>query len=224
MHRVRFVEDCIMKVKVVFCLLMSLQCFPLFSQNIIYANLKGLMTHVGDTVSVLRVEKRSRNQILLTGGADYRISVGVDESSEQRLKRRCFAVRDSSGNLYLNCRKLRYNKLRFGVWFAPALQLGDQIYFSAMPLGSAVGSVFANDDDVKLGGHIGDAIAASSLVTKRVCYELDTVTGRVDFVDANKMSALLAPYPDLLEAYVNETNLEDKYSFKYLLLLHAKLE
>ena len=49
MHRVRFVEDCIMKVKVVFCLLMSLQCFPLFSQNIIYANLKGLMTHVGDT-------------------------------------------------------------------------------------------------------------------------------------------------------------------------------
>ena len=202
-----------MKVKFVFCLFMSLQCFPLFSQNIIYANLKGLMTYVGDTVSVLRVEKRSRNQILLTGGADYRISVGVDESSDQRLKRRCFAVRDSSGNLYLNCRKLRYNKLRFGAWFAPA-----------MPLGSAVGSVFANDDNVKLGGHIGDAIAASSLVTKRVCYELDTVTGRVDFVDANKMSALLAPYPDLLEAYVNETNLEDKYSFKYLLLLHAKLE
>ncbi|EJW91729.1 hypothetical protein EVA_20164, partial [gut metagenome] len=160
-----------------------------------YANLKGLMNHVGDTVLILRVEKRSRNQILLTGGADYRILVGVDDSSEKRLKKRCFAVRDSSGNLYLNCRKLRYNKLRFGSWFAPAIQLGNNIYFCAVPLGSAVGSVFVDDNDVKLGGHFGDAIAASSLVTKRVCYELDTVTGKIDFVDINKMLALLAPYP-----------------------------
>ena len=38
---------------------------------------------------------------------------------------------------------------------------------------SVIGGNFVEDDDVKLGGNIGDALAASSLVTKRVCYELN---------------------------------------------------
>ena len=53
---------------------------PLIAQNIIYSNLKELLTQHGDTTAVLRVEKRSRNQIVLTGGADYRITAGDDES------------------------------------------------------------------------------------------------------------------------------------------------
>lgn len=84
---------------------MSAIGLPLIAQNIIYSNLKELLAQNGDTIAVLRVEKRSRNQIVLTGGADYRITAGDDESMCRRLKKRCFAVRSEEGDLYLNCRK-----------------------------------------------------------------------------------------------------------------------
>ena len=94
-----------MKKGCILCLLISVISLPLIAQNIIYSNLKELLAQHGDTIAVLRVEKRSRNQIVFTGGADYRITAGDDESMCRRLKKRCFAVRDEKGDLYLNCRK-----------------------------------------------------------------------------------------------------------------------
>lgn len=82
-----------MKKRCILWLLMSAIGLPLIAQNIIYSNLKELLAQNGDTIAVLRVEKRSRNQIVLTGGADYRITAGDDESMCRRLKKRCFAVR-----------------------------------------------------------------------------------------------------------------------------------
>ena len=208
-----------MKKGCILLLLMSVISLPLIAQNIIYSNLKELLAQDGDTVAVLRVERRSKNQIVLTGGADYRITAGNDESMCRRLKKRCFAVRDEKGDLYLNCRKLRYKKLRFGAWYAPAVQLGKKIYFCAMPLGSVVGGNFVEEDDVKLGGNIGDALAASSLVTKRVCYELDGETGKIEFLDKNKMVELLKKSPELKKAYLKDDSQEAKHTFKYLLKL-----
>ena len=208
-----------MKKGCILLLLMSVISLPLIAQNIIYSNLKELLAQDGDTVALLRVERRSKNQIVLTGGADYRITAGNDESMCRRLKKRCFAVRDEKGDLYLNCRKLRYKKLRFGAWYAPAVQLGKKIYFCAMPLGSVVGGNFVEEDDVKLGGNIGDALAASSLVTKRVCYELDGETGKIEFLDKNKMVELLKKSPELKKAYLKDDSQEAKHTFKYLLKL-----
>ena len=197
-----------MKKGCILCLLISVISLPLIAQNIIYSNLKELLAQHGDTTAVLRVEKRSRNQIVLTGGADYRITAGDDESMCRRLKKRCFAV--------------RYKKLRFGAWYAPAVQLGKNIYFCAMPLGSVIGGNFVEEDDVKLGGNIGDALAASSLVTKRVCYELNGETGKVDFLGKDKMLQLLKNYPELKQAYLKDDSQEAKHTFKYLLELRNK--
>lgn len=196
---------------------MSVISFPLVAQNIIYSNLKELLAQDGDTLSTMHIEKRSRNQILLTGGADYRITVGNDEAMNRRLKKRCFAVRSAEGDLFLNCRRLRYKKLRFGAWYAPAVQIGKNIYFSAMPLGSVVGGNFVEDDDVKLGGNVGDALAASSLVTKRVCYELNTETGKIEFLGTEKMLRLLDDYPEWKQAYQKKDSQEAQDTFQYLL-------
>ena len=87
-----------MKKRCILWLLMSAIGLPLIAQNIIYSNLKELLAQNGDTIAVLRVEKRSRNQIVLTGGADYRITAGDDESMCRRLKKRCFAVRSEEGD------------------------------------------------------------------------------------------------------------------------------
>ena len=60
----------LMKKGYILWLLISVISLPVVAQNIIYSNLKELMAQDGDTLAVLRVEKRSRSQILLTGGAD----------------------------------------------------------------------------------------------------------------------------------------------------------
>ena len=180
----------LMKKGYVLWLLISVISLPVVAQNIIYSNLKELMAQDGDTLAVLRVEKRSRSQILLTGGADYRITAGNDESMCRQLKKRCFAV-----------------------------QLGKNIYFCAMPLGSVIGGTFAEEDDVKLGGNVGDALAASSLVTKRVCYELNGETGKIDFVGKEKMAQLLEKHPDWKKAYLTKDSQEAKHTFKYLQML-----
>ena len=78
------------------------------------------------------------------------------------------------------------------------------------------------EDDVKLGGNIGDALAASSLVTKRVCYELNGETGKVDFLGKDRMLQLLKNYPELKQAYLKDDSQEAKHTFKYLLELRNK--
>ena len=163
----------LMKKGYILWLLISVISLPVVAQNIIYSNLKELMAQDGDTLAVLRVEKRSRSQILLTGGADYRITAGNDESMCRQLKKRCFAVRTSEGDLF----------------------------------------------DVKLGGNVGDALAASSLVTKRVCYELNGETGKIDFVGKEKMAQLLEKHPEWKKAYLTKDSQEAKHTFKYLQML-----
>ena len=144
----------LMKKGYILWLLISVISLPVVAQNIIYSNLKELMAQDGDTLAVLRVEKRSRSQILLTGGADYRITAGNDESMCRQLKKRCFAVRTSEGDLFINCRKLRYKKMRFGAWYAPAVQLGQKYLFLCDAIRSVIGGTFAEEDDVKLGGNV----------------------------------------------------------------------
>lgn len=207
--------------KFCFLLLLGWLVTDVAAQNIIYANLKDYLAEEGDTVAVLKVEKRTRNHLLMTGGADYKISAGAaNQSLDRYLKKRCYAVQIDTC-LYVNCKKLRYNKFRFGGWYAPALQLNDKIYFSAVPLGSVAAGSDATMD-VMLGGKFGDAIAASALIFKRVYYEIDSHTGRVDFVDKEKMRLLLAGHPEWLKEYDGENSESAKVTGKYLQKLKAR--
>lgn len=203
-------------------LLISVCSLPVFAQNIIYSSLKELLAQKGDTLPSLQVEKRSRNQVVLSGGADYRVTAGDDESMRRLLKKRCFAVQTGDGELYINCRKLRYKRLRFGGWYAAALRLGNNIYFRAMPVGSVIGGEFVDEDDAKLGGSVGNALATSSLVTHRVYYELNGETGKVDYVGQEKMLLLLKDHPKWKEEYLREDSQEARVTGKYLLRLQAE--
>lgn len=195
-------------------LLMSLAGLHLVAQNIVYPSLKAYLAQDGDTIVALKVEKRTKNQIVLTGGADYKLSVEDNEVACKYLKGRCFLASVDSA-LYINCKRLRYKKLRFGGWYAPATQVRGNLYFSAMPLGTAVAgsSVTMN---VTLGGSLGDALASSGLVTKRVYYEIDTTTGKITFVGKEKMELLLAGHPEWKEAYLKEDSESATVTGQYL--------
>ena len=98
--------------------ILALLGLPCSAQQIMYSNLKALVEGRGDTVTILKVEKRSKNQIYLMGGADYRIEAEDNSGLCRYLKSRCYAVRMDT-SLYVNCKKMRYKRYRFGGWYAP---------------------------------------------------------------------------------------------------------
>ncbi|ADV43099.1 DUF6563 family protein [Bacteroides helcogenes] len=194
---------------------MLLSALPSFAQQIMYSGLKELMENSGDTVTTLKVEKRSKNQIYLTGGADYRIEAEENPGLCKYLKSRCYAVQIDTV-LYVNCRKMRYKHYRFGGWYAPAMWVRGKIYYCAQPVGQVATSTAAPADATKLGGEVGDAIAASGLVHARVYYELDPETGKSIFVGKDRMKELLDGEPALQEKLLKETSESATVIGKYL--------
>ena len=192
-----------------------LATLPCVAQQVIYSNLKDLVANVGDTVTTLRVERRTKNQIFLMGGADYRIEAKDNPGLCKYLKSRCYAVRIDTA-LYVNCKKMRYNRFRFGGWYAPAMWINNKIYFCAQPVGQAAASTTAPTDATKLGGEVGDAIAASGLTNARVYYELNPENGKSTFVGKDKMMELLNRNSALQEAFSNETSECAEVIGKYL--------
>lgn len=195
---------------------LSLLAFlPSVAQQVMYANLKALVEGRGDTVTTLRVEKRSKNQIYLTGGGDYRIEADNNPGLCKYLKSRCYAVQVDM-TLYVNCRKMRYKRYRFGSWYASSIYMRGNIYFCAQPVGQAATSTMTPDAATRLGGEVGDAINASGLVHARVYYELNLETGKSEFVGRERMLQLLEEYPKLKAEFEKEISESAQVVGKYL--------
>ncbi|WP_071147817.1 DUF6563 family protein [Bacteroides ihuae] len=185
------------------------------AQNQAYASLKDLFAHKADTLGLLKIEKRTNNQMMMTAGGDYKIT-STNDALNKRIRKRCYGI-CSDGTLYLNCRKLRFKKFRFGTCYVAAMWVGSNLYFCAAPIGSAAKSVIPAKNYAM--GAIGQAIASSSMVSDRVFYEIDSLTLKVDFVSKEKMSFLLKSHPDLLAEYLSENSEAAKVVGKYLRLL-----
>ena len=188
---------------------------PAAAQQIVYSNARALAEGRGDTVTTLRVERRTLNQLYLMGGADYRIVAPDNPSFSRYLRKRCYAVRVDT-TLYVNCRKMRYKRYRLGGWYASAMEINGHIFYAAQPVGQAATETLTPDDAQKLPGEVGDAIQASGLVNQRVYYELDLETGRSAFVDKERMRELLAEQPELLKEFEKETSEAAEVMGKYL--------
>ncbi len=175
------------------------------AQQVMFASLNDLAEGKGDTVTILQVQKRTKNQINLMGGADYRISADDNTSMGRYLKRRCFAVQIDT-TLYVNCKKMRYKKFRLGNWYAKALWVNGTVFYAAQPVGQVATGNIVPEHTPKLGGEVGDAIQASGLTDERVYYELNMETGRSEFVGRERMLQLLAGKPELKKQFEQETS------------------
>lgn len=191
--------------------------FTLHAQQFIYSNLQDLLEGHCNEVDGLVVEKRTKNQIVLNGGADYRITKPEFESMNKYLRHKCYAVMCDS-SLYVNCKHLRFKRMRFGNWYSAAMIINGNVFFCAMPLGSAV-SQSVKTTQVTLGGNLGDALASSGLVHKRVYYMIDGQHGHIVFVGKDFMSDLLQDFPELLQSYHDENSELADVTQRYLLAL-----
>lgn len=192
------------------------------AQQFVYDNLIDLLEGNCNEVDGLVIEHRSRNQISLYGGADYRIIKPEFKSMSNYLKKKCYAVQNDS-SLYVNCGRLRYKKLSFGGWYATAMIINGNVFFKAVPLGSFAAQSF-KPAKVKLGGEVGDAIAASSLISKRVYYMIEGESGTIYFVGREFMQDLLKDTPDIYQSYLDEDSESADTTEKYLLLLSNNIE
>lgn len=204
-----------MKRFYLFFLLILLVTFYGRAQQIMYSNLKSLIEERGDTVTTLRVEKRTKHLINLMGGADYRISVDENSSMSRYLKTRCYAVQVDS-SLYVNCRKMRYKRYRFGNWYAPALKVQGRLFFMAQPLGQVASENIIPTPTTRLAGELGDAIQVSGIIDARVYYEINLETGRAEFVSSERMLELLSDKPLLRAAFEKEADESAEVIGKYL--------
>ena len=202
-------------MKYFFCLFVFVFGLPATAQQIIYANIDELREERGDTVSTLRVERRTKNQLYLVGGGDYRIEAHDNHGLCRYLRKRCYAVRIDTA-LYVNCRKMRYKRYRLGGWYAPALEIERHIFYTAQPVGQAATETLTPADAQKLRGEVGDAIQASGLIDQRVYYELDLETGRSTFVDKERMLQLLTEYPEWQKEFEKETSEAAEVTGRYL--------
>lgn len=203
-----------------FILLLLAAVFPLSAQQLVYTNLANLLAQKADTVSTLMVEKRSLNNIYMSGGADYHISSANNKKFTKYIKNRVYAVQVDSA-LYVNCKFVHYNHYHFGNWFAPALRVRGRVYFAAQPYGQRASSRLDTGEVSQLSGVFGNAISASGLVNSRVFYVINPSTTRADFVSAESLLELLSDYPELQAQYKQEMSESAEVIGKYLQLLQT---
>ena len=207
-----------------FCLigLLVIMLSPCYAQQVIFSSLSDLLAAKGDTVTTLAVEKRSIKDLYMSNGADYRIVSQENSGLSKFIKNRAYAVQMGT-DLYVNCKFVRYNHYRFGNWYAKAHRVQGRIFFAAQPYGQRASSSLKSEGTTKLGGAVGDAIAASGLVNARVCYFISPETGRAELVTSDFLCSLLAGTPELLASYQAEVSESAEVVEKYLLQLqHEK--
>ena len=140
----------------------------------------------------LRMEHRSASKTFWNGGASYKPLTG-NKNTEKILKKDAhFIVHHDS--LFINCRKLSCQGVRFGNWYAQAwLFHHEYILFSALNIEAAEQASGASF----MFGAIGGAIAAAKYKDDYRCYIYYPNTGIVEIIDQQIANRLLEEHPEL---------------------------
>jgi hypothetical protein len=147
-------------------------------------------------LSQLELQYRSGNKSLWNGGASYRPVTGDSKTDKTLKKDACLIMHHDS--LYINCRGLSCQGVRFGNWYAPAC-IFDHDYFLFTALSIKAKKSTANS--AFWFGIVGGAIAAAKHKDEYMCYIFYPNAGTVRAVDQKMMYQLLEDYPDLRSNY-----------------------
>jgi len=164
----------------------------------------------------LTIEKRSKSDIKMNGGNDYKL-ISADKSIKRNvLKKEIFAY-STGDTLFIN--SLHY---KLQTWYSKIISDGKYFVFTAgIPMDKTM-----QTKEMQAGmafGAIGGGIAGASLAMKRFLYILDKETNKVKMIDTQMMTELLNEYPELLDKYNLESNKEEILTqIEYLKILNTK--
>ena len=182
-----------------------------------------------ESLDTVYCKKHSKGHQIMWGGNDYTLKSG-DKETDELLKWRAFAVKQGD-EIYVNCRNLRYQNMKFGKGYCKAAGLNenDLIIVNALltrnempmiipvfvPGGSLGGSIAtaaaAGAAAGAVAGALSGAAAANKQLKNKVCYILTSGAnekGRYDiklFEDRDMDKLLLSrDLIDLHNAYYEE--------------------
>lgn len=154
----------------------------------------------------VNVDRHSKNRQFWVGGNDYALSTG-NTLTDKILKEDAFAVMQGK-KLYVNSRRLRYQKTRFTKGFTRAMHLGhDTLIFVNQTIGAAATNKVASTG--VMFGAVGGLLAAGNNMHRRICYIISGAKDKkgnmeIEMVDDSLMEKVLKDRPALKEEYYSE--------------------
>ncbi len=147
----------------------------------------------------LQIAKRTRSDIAIAGGNDYKL-VTEDKSIKRSVLRKEILAWSTGDTLYLNC--LPY-KVQPG--YAKVISDGDLLVIKA--------GISSNPKEYKeqmqsaavFGATVG-ALAGVQLDLIRFVYAIDKKTNKITRINDQAMRQILAPKPELLNLYEEDAN------------------
>lgn len=154
------------------------------------------------TPGALQMKHRSKGQAIWFGGATYRPYSGQKPTDKLLKKQALFIVHHDS--LYINCRHLNCQGIKFGNWYAPAFVFDrDYVLFAAPSI--------KNRQDATMAGFFfgiaGAATVALSSSDDFCCYIYNPSTGLSELIDESLLRRLIGERFDLQDA-LDQTELK----------------
>lgn len=177
-----------------------------------YRNLEEFKKKQPSIPFVFSIEKRSKSEIKMNGGNDYKVL--SDSISKKIIKKKLFAVSNGE-TLFINCgpKQAQY-------WYADALTEGKYIAFMG-----GIGPVAHNNPYLAAGvafGGIGGAFEGAHKALLRYLYVIEINDGKLRLLNKEYFETLIEGYPDLKSQFQNEPVKENKEIYlKYLSLINA---
>ena len=158
------------------------------------------------------------------GGNDYTLTTGNKDTDKKLKKEALILMKDDS--LYVNCRKLRFEKTRFANGYAKTRRIGKR---SLIFVNRTIGKE-AQSDAIVAGmmfGAIGGALVGSKQIKQRVCYVISSgpdSKGRTDvrMINDELMEQMIAGHDDLYDEYYSEKQKSKRILAKHILPILRK--
>lgn len=164
----------------------------------------------------LTIERRTKSDIKMNGGNDYKL-ISVDKSIKGKVLKREILAYSDGDSIFINALPYKLQS-----WYTKIISDGKYFVFTAgIPMEKTM-----QTKEMQLGmafGGIGGAIAGASLAMKRFLYILDKETNKVIMIDTEVMTKLLTEYPELLDQYNSESEKNEiPTRIEYLKILNNK--
>lgn len=164
----------------------------------------------------LEVIKRTKGDIKMVGGNDYKIFSSDKSIKNKILKKEVWAYSDGD-TLYLNCFQYKVQP-----WYAKVISDGDYLVFR----GGLSQHMDEQKKQMEIGfyfGAIGGAMAGAKMAMLRFLYVVEKKTNEIFTVTPGFMEELLGTDAELLTQFNEESNKEsEEILLKYLILLNEK--
>lgn len=184
---------------------MLLTCLSASAQSGYFLSFLDYFNDTWQPLDTLQMEQRNSGKFWW-GGCDIKPVTG-NKKTDKLLKKKARLICHAD-SLYINCRQLSCQGVRFGNWYAPAY-IYERDYF--LFIAPSFKSRQRISNIAFMFGAVGGVIATSTSKHDYMCYVFNPGTELVEPVDKTMMERLLEEYPEL-HAKLMQVKSKERYT------------